>query len=360
MGWFRTSKKDKERKEAMKTLKHFDKKKANKMSTNADPSKAITELQPFQVNQEKPRQGLSDFTHKDIYGREIREPDLSNPTRNRWERPLDTIRAFQDAIDRGHYRESYYGGEGPQVPGSQQNGVRRSYARSDETTPTPEHIRYGRAMPNRMGDSTTPLSYNSVEEQMASFGVYHGRNYLNEAMVATAPVPSPGNPRYNYHSGGGYDTGYSESSRGNSSGTLDPPDWNDGQAGNNYWGGQAYPINYGNGNGNGYQNYGNGMNRPPAQPWINGRANGSGSYSNGEYNNNYLQVQPRGSPGTRTPGTPGSTRTPGSTEQPQPPKRNIIKLTDSTTAAPVPPTTVQELAKEPYRRSWLGKKVRNA
>lgn len=46
MGWFRTSKKDKERKEAMKTLKHFDKKKANKISSNADPSKAITELQP--------------------------------------------------------------------------------------------------------------------------------------------------------------------------------------------------------------------------------------------------------------------------------------------------------------------------
>lgn len=31
------------------------------------------------------------------------EPDLSNPTRSRWERPLDTIRSFEAAID-GEYR----------------------------------------------------------------------------------------------------------------------------------------------------------------------------------------------------------------------------------------------------------------
>ncbi|KAF8245962.1 hypothetical protein K440DRAFT_381131 [Wilcoxina mikolae CBS 423.85] len=111
MGWFGTSKRNKELKEARATLKHLERTRKNKMTSTADPSRAITELQPFQVNQEKPRQGLSQFSHKDVWGREIKEPDLTNPTRNRWERPLDTIRSFQESIDRG-YRRSYYGGEG--------------------------------------------------------------------------------------------------------------------------------------------------------------------------------------------------------------------------------------------------------
>lgn len=33
------------------------------------------------------------------------DPDLSNPTRHRMERPLDTIRSFEAAIDR-HYRDN--------------------------------------------------------------------------------------------------------------------------------------------------------------------------------------------------------------------------------------------------------------
>lgn len=30
------------------------------------------------------------------------DPDLSNPTRHRLERPLDTIRSFEAAIERNH------------------------------------------------------------------------------------------------------------------------------------------------------------------------------------------------------------------------------------------------------------------
>lgn len=36
------------------------------------------------------------------------EPDLSNPTRNRWERPLDTIRSFEAAINRDAKRQSTF------------------------------------------------------------------------------------------------------------------------------------------------------------------------------------------------------------------------------------------------------------
>lgn len=38
----------------------------------------------------------------------IADPDKSNPTRNRWERPLDTIRSFEAAIDGGYSRKSLY------------------------------------------------------------------------------------------------------------------------------------------------------------------------------------------------------------------------------------------------------------
>lgn len=34
------------------------------------------------------------------------DPDRSNPTRSRWERPLDTIRSFEAAIDGGYDRKS--------------------------------------------------------------------------------------------------------------------------------------------------------------------------------------------------------------------------------------------------------------
>lgn len=34
------------------------------------------------------------------------EPDRSNPTRSRWERPLDTIRSFEAAVDGGYNRKS--------------------------------------------------------------------------------------------------------------------------------------------------------------------------------------------------------------------------------------------------------------
>lgn len=37
----------------------------------------------------------------------IADPDRSNPTRSRWERPLDTIRSFEAAIDGNYSRKSY-------------------------------------------------------------------------------------------------------------------------------------------------------------------------------------------------------------------------------------------------------------
>lgn len=69
------------------------------LHTKADPMVAMSEAQPMTVALEKSNLGsLRDMEHKDQYGNAITEPDLSNPTRPRFERPLDTIRSFEAAI----------------------------------------------------------------------------------------------------------------------------------------------------------------------------------------------------------------------------------------------------------------------
>ncbi|KAJ5816775.1 hypothetical protein N7447_009008 [Penicillium robsamsonii] len=69
------------------------------LHTKADPLVAMSELQPMAVALEKSNLGsLREIEFKDQYGNTITDPDLSNPTRPRLERPLDTIRSFEAAI----------------------------------------------------------------------------------------------------------------------------------------------------------------------------------------------------------------------------------------------------------------------
>ncbi|TGZ81977.1 hypothetical protein EX30DRAFT_371172 [Ascodesmis nigricans] len=112
MGFFSSSTKKKERKAAQKQLKSMEKARKSKVvdTRNIDPTKAITELQPWQLSNEHNSKSLSQLRHKDIWGNDIKEPDLTNPTRNRWERPLDTVRGFQECIDRQYRRNSFYDG----------------------------------------------------------------------------------------------------------------------------------------------------------------------------------------------------------------------------------------------------------
>ncbi|KAL2353157.1 hypothetical protein BJ546DRAFT_129754 [Cryomyces antarcticus] len=74
------------------------------LGSKADPNAAMNESQPADTS-------IGSLTiratqHKDAYGNPITDPDLSNPTRPRWERPLDTIRSFEKAIDGGYKRRS--------------------------------------------------------------------------------------------------------------------------------------------------------------------------------------------------------------------------------------------------------------
>ncbi|WEW59967.1 hypothetical protein PRK78_005449 [Emydomyces testavorans] len=75
-------------------------KEANRMHTHADPTRAINEAQPSVIALEKSTmESLRAMQHKDRFGNIISDPDLSNPTRHRFERPLETIRAFEAAVD---------------------------------------------------------------------------------------------------------------------------------------------------------------------------------------------------------------------------------------------------------------------
>lgn len=97
---------------------------SRRLSTKADPRLAISEAEPSAVASDHSSSlaPLRAIQHRDANGNPIADPDRSNPTRSRWERPLDTIRAFEAAID-GNYarklgrseppdsrRTSYYGG----------------------------------------------------------------------------------------------------------------------------------------------------------------------------------------------------------------------------------------------------------
>ncbi|KPM43627.1 hypothetical protein AK830_g2917 [Neonectria ditissima] len=89
-------------------------KEAKRLHSKADPTLAISEAEPSTLAAMKIENNfapLRSMQHKDSFGNAIADPDKSNPTRNRWERPLDTIRSFEAAIDGGYARKSIYGGD---------------------------------------------------------------------------------------------------------------------------------------------------------------------------------------------------------------------------------------------------------
>jgi len=70
---------------------------------------AIMEAEPSAVASGVKSQlaSIRAIQHLDANGNPIADPDRSNPTRSRWERPLDTIRAFEAAIDGNYSRKPY-------------------------------------------------------------------------------------------------------------------------------------------------------------------------------------------------------------------------------------------------------------
>ncbi|CAN8099471.1 unnamed protein product [Discula destructiva] len=123
-------------------------KEAKRLHSKADPTMALSEVEPGVVaaQTEQTMDNLRAMQHTDTAGNVITEPDQSNPTRWRYERPLDTIRSFENAIrkrDRSslmppgdnesvmsyNIRSSYYG-NGTGTPGRYQHASYYSDVRS--------------------------------------------------------------------------------------------------------------------------------------------------------------------------------------------------------------------------------------
>jgi len=153
-----------------------------KGGSKANPNAAINEAQPGDraMMEASTLESLRQVQHKDSNGNVITEPDLSNPTRPRWERPLDTIRSFERAIDGGYKRRSmsrsesytynnnnnnnndmsrrssYYGGNNHDSQyGSGHYGSRRQDAYSDVSIPggPPGRNQYARRMNSSRSNS---------------------------------------------------------------------------------------------------------------------------------------------------------------------------------------------------------------
>lgn len=91
------------------TKDEIQKYKLRTASVNDPILEAVQEAQPFEQMADTLQQDPSKFSYfkqldgqmqlpTDIFGNIIKYPDMSNPTRNRDERPLDTIRGFQYAL----------------------------------------------------------------------------------------------------------------------------------------------------------------------------------------------------------------------------------------------------------------------
>ncbi|CRL20205.1 Protein of unknown function DUF2406 [Penicillium camemberti] len=162
------------------------------LHTKADPLVAMNELQPMAVALEKSNLGsLREIEFKDQYGNVITDPDLSNPTRPRLERPLDTIRSFEAAIN-GSY-----------------NNNRASYAKTDDAA-------------SQMGDFSRRTSYYGGQNTGPSNRNYEQSNYYGQPQSRPDSIVnayqntplSPENPNpYPYAQSGYNQGGYSQNSR---------------------------------------------------------------------------------------------------------------------------------------------------
>ncbi|CAG8163957.1 hypothetical protein PENNAL_c0056G11674 [Penicillium nalgiovense] len=162
------------------------------LHTKADPLIAMNEMQPMTVALEKSNLGsLREIQFKDQYGNVITDPDLSNPTRPRFERPLDTIRSFEAAIN------------------SSYSNNRASYAKTDDAA-------------SQMGDYSRRTSYYGGQNSGPSNRNYEQNNYYGQTQSRPDSIVnayqntplSPENPNpYPYAQSGHNQGRYSPNSR---------------------------------------------------------------------------------------------------------------------------------------------------
>lgn len=110
------------------------------------------------------------YLSKDVYGNEITEPDHSNPTRSRHERPLDTIRSFEAAALGKEYTVGSAGSEA----GLSRVESRRSVNYSD----------------NRRVNRNSSYSGMSAMQRNYSYGNMQDQEYVEDGQSDMMPSSS--------------------------------------------------------------------------------------------------------------------------------------------------------------------------
>ncbi|KAL1303707.1 hypothetical protein AAFC00_007059 [Neodothiora populina] len=152
-----------------------------KGGSKANPNAAMNEVQPGDaaVLEKATIESLRKVQHKDRDGNIIADPDLSNPTRSRWERPLDTIRSFDKNIEAGYKRRS--------LSRSESYDPREQYASRRSSYIGGHDQRYQSAAPS-------VSQYN---------GGYYGQQRRPDGFQddGTSPIAPPSRNRYNQRMG---------------------------------------------------------------------------------------------------------------------------------------------------------------
>ncbi|KAK1239656.1 hypothetical protein MKX07_001110 [Trichoderma sp. CBMAI-0711] len=157
-------------------------KETRRLHSKADPTLAMNEAEPSveAMMTASSRPPLRSIQHKDAYGNVIADPDLSNPTRNRWERPLDTIRSFEAAIEGDFARRSMHRSE---TDPSANFSRRNSYYRANQPR-FPQDSYYGSRAASFRGEGSQfgpppPMSARNSyfdNQQYSSNGGYYTTN----------------------------------------------------------------------------------------------------------------------------------------------------------------------------------------
>jgi hypothetical protein len=172
-----------------------------RLHTKADPSKALNEATPAeQALEQATVDDLRAVTHKDMEGNVITDPDRSNPTRHRMERPLDTIRSFNAAAEGTSSRRSSFNNRPQSQAGwNGETNRRASYYSSNGYSPQ------GRPRASPGGGYYRNSSYgfgpqSAVEEAPGASQMYGRRQSSN-------PYHGPQNGPQNGHQNG-YQNGH--------------------------------------------------------------------------------------------------------------------------------------------------------
>ncbi|KAF2187814.1 hypothetical protein K469DRAFT_771322 [Zopfia rhizophila CBS 207.26] len=190
-------------------------------TTKANPNAAMNEAQPIAAALEKPTlQSLRSFQHKDVDGQIIQEPDLSNPTRSRWERPLDTIRSFEAAIDNEYRRRAQPMRPESTVDAMSGYGSRRSsYYGVTDSLPGYDQNRY-----SQVGGYYGSRQAAAARESWAENGYGHPRSRYNQQRMQSDPGWNRyGNNGHNVYPTQGYQQSRDTVNTGGSTGSQSEP-----------------------------------------------------------------------------------------------------------------------------------------